>query len=159
MDFILNDSVIIKNNLFKIYRLNKDCYKKKYIELLPQLTKYHIIENSQNDFDNFLNIIDDNHIIIVIEHNNKIIASTTLLIEPKAIRNYSYVAHIEDVVVDEEYRKFGLGKILLNKCIEIAKLRNCYKCILDCDENLEDFYSKHNFTKKGLYMSLYFSKL
>ena len=157
MDLILNDSIIIKNNLFKIYRLNKDCYKKKYIELLPQLTKYNIIKKSENDFDNFLNIIDDNHIIIVIEHNNNIIASTTLLIEPKVIRNYSFVAHIEDVVVDEHYRKFGLGKILLNKCIEIAKLRNCYKCILDCDENLEDFYSFYQVHNK-LFFHYYYQQ-
>jgi hypothetical protein len=37
-----------------------------------------------------------------------------------------------------------------------AKKEKCYKIILDCDENLENFYKKSGLEKKGIQMAKYF---
>ena len=155
MDSLINNTIQINNNFFKIYRLDENCYHKNYFKLLPQLTDYKLINDKYHDFNEFVNSLNDNHIILVIENNQNIIATCTILIEKKIIRNYSSVAHVEDVIVDKNFRKFGLGKILIQKSIEIAKFTKCYKCILDCDEEIENFYKKNGFIKKGSYMALY----
>ena len=74
--------------------------------------------------------------IIIIEFENKIIGSGTILIENKLIRSYGRGGHIEDIVINE-YRNYGLGKELLNTLIDISKENKCYKCILDCKDELE----------------------
>jgi glucosamine-phosphate N-acetyltransferase len=65
------------------------------------------------------------------------------------------VAHIEDVVVDKEYRSHGLGKLLIQDGIKIANREKCYKIILDCEEKNVGFYEKCGFEKKGIQMAKY----
>ena len=89
----------------------------------------------------------NNNIYFYIE-NDKIVGSITLLIEQKLIHNGKCVGHIEDFVVSENYRKKGIGSNLINYAINIAERSNCYKCILDCNENLESYYKKKGFVKK-----------
>ena len=64
------------------------------------------------------------------------------------------VAHIEDLVVDKEYRKKGISKLLIDKCINYAKNEQCYKIILNCNKNLIKFYEKNNFYNSGFQMRL-----
>ena len=90
--------------------------------------------------------------------DNEIIGSITIFIEPKIIHNLSYVAHIEDVIVNSAYRSQGIGKILMNKAISIAKDFNCYKIILDCCQDNIEFYKKFNFNIKEIQMALYLLK-
>ena len=129
-------------------------YNKNYIQLLSQLT---ICENIK--FGNFCNFIDDlneNHLILVCEIDNKIVASGTLLIEQKIIRNFGKVGHIEDIVVDNKYNGHGIGKKLLEELKKYAKNNNCYKVILDCRDEVINFYEKCGFSKKEFEMVLYF---
>ena len=71
-----------------------------------------------------------------------IIGSGTILIEQKFIHGCSLIGHIEDVVVHKDYRKQGIGNILIQDLIEISKTLNCYKIILDCSLNNILFYEK-----------------
>jgi glucosamine-phosphate N-acetyltransferase len=86
----------------------------------------------------------------------KIIGTATLLIEPKLIHNISKVGHIEDVVVDKNYRSHGIGKLMLDNLKNKAELMDCYKVILDCDEKNVGFYVKCGFKTKGVEMACYF---
>ena len=81
--------------------------------------------------------------IFVIEENRVVIANITLLIEPKFIHHNQNVAHLEDFIIDLDYRKNGLGKILLQHCIDVAKDMNCYKLILNCDDKLVSYYQNN----------------
>ena len=99
----------------------------------------------------------NNHYIYFYILNNQIVAGITLIIEQKLIHDGKCCGHIEDFVVLPEYRKQGLGKLLINYAINISKINNCYKCILDCDEYLINYYMKKGFIKKGIYMGKYFN--
>lgn len=133
-------------------------YHKGYIELLTQLTI--VGEITKEQYMDQLNKIkeNENHLIYVIEDEktNKIITSGTLLIEPKFIHQISNVGHIEDIIVDKNYRGYGLGKIIINHLTNMAKEKNCYKVILDCTEDNISFYQKCGFMQKEFEMTKYF---
>ncbi|MBA4437523.1 MAG: GNAT family N-acetyltransferase [Nitrosopumilaceae archaeon] len=86
-----------------------------------------------------------NHIIIVAEMNDKIIGATTLLIEPKFIHKGGFVGHIEDVVVSKEFQGQKIGEKIIKYVLKVAEKHNCYKTILDCSDDVKQFYEKMGF--------------
>jgi len=52
---------------------------------------------------------------------------------------------IPELVVSEEYRSHGIGKLLIQKCESIAKRKKCYRIRL---ESRNDRIDSHNFYKK-----------
>ena len=86
---------------------------------------------------------------------NKIVATGSVFLEKKFIHNLGSVAHIEDVVVLENYRGKGFGKSIINKLVEYAKLNKCYKVILNCSDGNIKFYEKSEFIKKEVEMVQY----
>ena len=131
-------------------------YDKQYIELLKQLS---IIDKSiitQKEFSKWISCLSpQHHMIYVLECNSKIIATATLLLEPKLIHNFGLVGHIEDVVVDKQYRSAGYGKKIIDYLTNLARERGCYKVILDCNEKNVNFYTKCDYTKHGVEMAIY----
>ena len=59
---------------------------------------------------------------------------------------------IEDVVVKENQRGKGIGKLLVNNLIEKAKKNNCDKIILSSTEKNLKFYQKLGFQKNEFEM-------
>lgn len=141
--------------LVEIRHLEKEDYCKRYIHLLKQLSTIDENKITKNDFDSFVNNLNDNHQIYVIEKDNQIVGSITLIIENKIIHNFGKVCHIEDVVVDKNIRGRSLGKKLLNFAKEFSIKNNCYKIILNCDEKNVIFYENCGFEKKELEMVMY----
>ena len=86
-----------------------------------------------------------NHIIHVAVDANKIVGSTTLLVEQKFIHDGGLVGHIEDVVVRKDYEGKGIGIKLVMSMLERAKEKNCYKTILDCKDDVKQFYERIGF--------------
>ena len=86
-----------------------------------------------------------NHIIHVAIDDKKIIGTTTLFIEQKFIHNGGLVGHIEDVVVRKDYEGKGVGIKLVTSMLERAKEKNCYKTILDCKDDVKQFYERIGF--------------
>jgi len=85
------------------------------------------------------------HIVVVAVIEGKIVGSTTLLIETKFIHNGGKVGHIEDVVVDKEYQRKGIGEKIITYLLRYAKDQGCYKTILDCVDDVKPFYEKLGF--------------
>ena len=138
-----------------IRKIQDTDYYKNYLNLLSQLTDVGDIT-----YDNFrlqLELINKSifHYIYVIEDNKKIIATGTILIEEKIIHKCSRVAHIEDVVIDKNYRGLKIGKKMIDFLINESKDFNCYKILLDCDKKNIGFYKKCGFIPKSTSMSLY----
>ena len=149
--------------LSSIRNLEYEDYDKQYLHLLKQLSFFYFTDDKTKwDFFYFQNFKkNDNHRIFVIEdlEKNIVVVSITLLIEPKVIRNFSFVSHIEDLIVHKDYRKLGLAHKLIDYCIEFSKNsleHPCYKIILNCDQSLQKFYEKFSFRQKNIEMSIYF---
>lgn len=127
---------------------------------------------SYNDYDQFIQLINTNvtkedfelfltknlqsghHIILVYEINNKIIGTGTLLIESKLTYNISYLGHIENIFVSEEYRNKGIGKEIVKCLCKYANEKECYRVDLACEEQLIPFYKSVGFDKQIYCMSM-----
>lgn len=128
-------------------------YNKKYFFLLSQLTICD--EIGFDKFCSFINNLGINHKVLVYEQDDKILASGTIFIEQKIIRNCGKVGHIEDIVVDKSLNGLGIGKKLIDELKDYAKKNGCYKIILDCRKDIVGFYEKCGFSKKEEQMVLY----
>jgi glucosamine-phosphate N-acetyltransferase len=127
--------------------------KEQYLKLLSELTK--VTEISDKTFFENIVTIHQNGLIIVGLENNVIVASGTIIIEPKIIRGGKSVGHIEDIVVTKSYRGKGYAQEVLQKLKEYGFSRHCYKIILDCHNDLEPFYEKVEFKQVGIQMAMY----
>ena len=90
-----------------------------------------------------------NHIIHVAIDGKKIVGTTTLFIEQKFIHDGGLVGHIEDVVVRKDYEGKGIGIKLVTSLLEYAKEKNCYKTILDCKDDVKQFYERIGFKRES----------
>ena len=96
--------------------------------------------------------------IVVVEHvaTSRVVATATMLVEHKFIRNCATAGHIEDVVVDSDYRGFGLGRQVVEHLLQKGSDIGCYKVILDCGDRNVSFYEKCGMVRKGVQMGKYY---
>lgn len=78
-----------------------------------------------------------------------IMGTASLFIQRKLSHDGKCVAIIEDVAVRRECQGLGIGKWLIESCIDYARNVGCYKVILNCEKHNEDFYAKFNFQSNG----------
>ena len=128
-----------------IREIQESDLEKGFLECLDNLKIASDLE--KDSAKNILNSIldDSNHIIHIAELDGKIVGSTTLLIGQKFIHKGGFVGHIEDVVVREGFERKQIGKRIIESLLEIAKNRGCYKTILDCKDDVKEFYEKIGF--------------
>jgi glucosamine-phosphate N-acetyltransferase len=105
----------------------------------------------------FLQWVQHHTIFVDIDERYNIKGAITVILERKMIHSGKKVAHIEDVVVDSQWRYKKIGSELLKYAIKYAQDNDCYKTILNCSEELIPFYAKHGFTTKNVEMSYYFT--
>jgi len=120
----------------------------EYFKLLCQLsgeerTKVNFWEQSVIFWAGYKNNTD--HQIFVYEHEYNVVGTATVLVENKLLHYGSSVGHIEDVVVDKDTRLSGVGKQLIERCVEFSKDKGCYKVILDCGDHNIPFYEACGF--------------
>ena len=60
--------------------------------------------------------------------------------------------HIEDIVVKEKYRKFGIGKFIMQKLHNYAKMKKCFKILLQCKHKNVKFYKNCGYEINGVTM-------
>ena len=147
-------------DLINNYSDHVEFIKLQYLLLLTELTTTNNIETSLF-VNNVVRIHDIGEIVVGItsapdDVDFQIVASGTIIIEPKIIRNGKNVGHIEDIVVSKHMRGKGVSQEILKQLKNIAKNNNCYKVILDCDDNVKNVYMKNGFQIKGLQMAEYF---
>ncbi len=91
----------------------------------------------------------DNHHLVVYEDGGEIAGTAMLVVQHNLTHGGRPYGHIENVVVDKNYRNKGIGKALINYLVEEARRRECYKVILNCFEDNVQFYSKCGLEKTG----------
>jgi glucosamine-phosphate N-acetyltransferase len=136
-----------------ISQLQKSDYHNGYLQLLEQLTTVGAPTITYDNFCKQFDRIKSN--VFVVKYHDQVIGTASALIECKFTHQLSNVCHIEDVVVDLNYRKKGIGKTLVTHCIDFAKKNDCYKIILNCDQKNIGFYEKIGFTQRNVEMSIY----
>jgi GNAT superfamily N-acetyltransferase len=77
----------------------------------------------------------------IAKDNGKIIASCYICIIPNLTRNGKSIGFIENVITDNDYRKKGIGKNIMENAIKYAKDQNCYKIILQSGNKRTDAHS------------------
>jgi len=157
--------------LFRKLEIND--YNLGYLQLLEQLTSVGDI--SYDEWTNRYKEIQNNPCIQIwvmvdtvkcqntfgtaepaLHGTNTIIATGTIIVEPKFIHNNGKVGHIEDIVVDRDKNGLGIGKKIIDDLVNIARNNGCYKVILNCSETSVGFYEKVGFKIKERQMAFYF---
>ena len=129
----------------EIREIEEDDLEKGFLESLDFLRKAsNIDKNMAKEILKKIKL-NPNHIIHVAIDDKKIVGSTTLLVEQKFIHDGGLVGHIEDVVVRKDYEGKGIGIKLVTSMLECAKEKNCYKTILDCKDDVKQFYERIGF--------------
>ena len=134
--------------------------KDKHLSLLSELSV--VTELDTNLYLEYVKKISSIGTIIVsyienlLSENFDIIASGTIIIEPKFIRGGKNVGHLEDIVVKSAHRGKQISSDILNLLKNIAREKDCYKVILDCNEEVKKVYNRSGFEEKGIQMGMYF---
>ena len=114
---------------------------------------------SKDDYNQFINEkLHVNHQIIIIEENKNILGTGTLFIEDKMTYGGCKMGHIENILIDTNYRGKRLGECLVKYLLNVAKENKCYRVDLTCNKELEKFYKKNKFTKNQISMSILFNE-
>jgi GNAT superfamily N-acetyltransferase len=120
---------------------------------------YTLNENYANTWENILRNADTIR-YFVCEEDNMIISSACISVIPNLTRNNRPYALIESVITHPDYRRKGYGRKVMQKCIDYAKSRNCYKIMLLSSafrKDAHNFYRNLGFdseSKKGFQIRL-----
>ena len=114
---------------------------------------------SENDYNNFIDeVLHEDHLIIILKLNKNLIGTGTLLIEKKLTYGGCKMGHIENILIDENYRGNGYGELLVNHLLKLCKEKKCYRVDLNCNSELENCYKKMNLKQKHICMNIYFKE-
>jgi len=142
-------------SLFDLIEYEQCNVKSQYIHLLSYLTSTYDL--TLEEFNKKICDISNMGLIIVCilreSTGIRLLGSGTIIIEPKIIHGGKSVGHIEDVVVHPDYRNQGIAQTILDKLVDYSR-GDCYKVILNCNPNMEQFYNKAGFEKKCIQMAL-----
>ena len=145
-----------KDENFNIHELNLMDFDKGFFSLVNYFTKKLEEDSLRRAKENINLFNNDNVKTLVVEYNGKIIGTGKIYVENKIHNNLKNVGHIEDMIIDEDFRKNNVGTLILKRLIEIGRDNNCYKIILDCHPEVSSFYEKNGFIKKGTEMCIYY---
>lgn len=147
---ILDRIPLVRLDGLLIRPLKSGDYDRGFLQLLSQLTEIGNVSREQ-----FLNTFHrmkstNGYYIVVIEDLSigKVIASATLVVEQKFIHNCSVRGHLEDVVVNNNYRGKHLGKLIVKIIMQLARYLRCYKLSLECQDHLIAFYESIGFKRE-----------
>lgn len=133
-------------------------FERGYLVLLSELTTVGHV--SKDEFTEQLSKMPQDmyrHFVLTATSDpQRIIGAGSLILEHKFIHGCGVVGHIEDVVISAGERGKSLGRLIIFKLLEEAKLAGCYKVILDCDVRNEAFYEKCGMRRKEVQMVKYF---
>ena len=94
----------------------------------------------------------DNYMVVAEDNEGVIVGTCTLHLQKKFIRDGGIAGLIEDVAVRESLRGQNVGSLIVQKAIELAKTKNCYKVILSCFPERVAFYERNGFVQESLTM-------
>ena len=126
--------------------------KKKHmtavIEILQSISDYRPDEKDYekiwNEFQSQTNYFG----LVALDEKLDVVGYGSIFIE-RNIRG-GKMGHIEDISVHPDFRKKGIGKLLINALYQISQKEKCYKVTLACKEHNLSFYKKCDFVIGGI---------
>ncbi len=88
------------------------------------------------------------HELLVIRLGREVVGTVVLLIVPNLSHAASPWALLENLIIDRNYRRRGLGRMLMEHAISRARESGCYKIALSSDSSrgeAHDFYRSLGF--------------
>jgi GNAT superfamily N-acetyltransferase len=122
-----------------------------------ELNRSPTLEEYRSVFTEFTRI--PRHEILVAEYNREVVGTIVFLIEPNLSHRALPWALVENVIVDEKYRRYGFGKLLMEYAINRAKEAGCYRVVLTSDKRRKEahqFYRSLGFEASAEGFRLYF---
>ena len=100
------------------------------LELYKQLNQSN--ENfTINEINKTWDKIEKNNIkYFIAKENKRIVGSCYIIIIPNLTYNGKSIGYIENVIIDEKYRRKGIGKEIMRMAIKYAEEEKCYKIVL-----------------------------
>jgi len=142
--------LFIKSKMIRNAKL-KDL--EQILDLLYQLSppKEEDLKTDKKELRTILNeiIFDKNYIVCVYQEGQKLLGTATLIIQLNLSHGGRPYAHIENVVVNKNFRGKNIGKQIVDYLIKKANERNCYKIVLSCEKKNIPFYKKCNLNPTG----------
>lgn len=132
--------------LLEMRRLTRNDYASYY----SLIREFRDTEFSESGFHQYIDSLPANIEIWVIEEDGVLIATATIIFEPKLIFNICTYAHIEDVCVTKQMRGKGIGSVLIKCIIDRCKIKDCKKITICCSDSVSEFYIKNTFEKRGI---------
>ena len=99
-------------------------------------------------------VADGNYFTCVFEEGGKVLGTGLLLVQLNLAHGGRPYGHIENIVVDENHRKEGIGMRVVEWLVERAREKGCYKVILDCSRENMPFYEVIGLEEHGIEMRL-----
>lgn len=125
-----------------------------YVAYYPLIREFRDTVFSEEDFQQYIDSLPHTMEIWVIEEEGALIATVTIIFEPKLIFNRCTFAHIEDVCVANEWRTKGIGSKLIRDVLALPRVQACRKVTLCCSESVSKFYIRNGFERRGIQCSL-----
>lgn len=108
-------------------------------------------EEEIDDLDSLKSIVDDKVIHLIAKENNKIIATARMFVEDRSIISSSRETHLHvgRVAVRYDARKTGVGRLLMNKCHQVAVQRGYSMLTLSAQLQALGFYERLGYQARG----------
>lgn len=102
-------------------------------EQLIQLYNKFVGEDrySQKDADSFLRVLKNPSNYVFVADDNGILAGFAAFSVRDVVRYSQPIAELDEIFVDDSYRKQGVGKKLMLKVEDQARKKNCYRLYVE----------------------------
>ncbi len=127
----------------------------EFIELLSQFRVKSTTLTTKEYSDVLERFPENQKIFFYLNKDFSLMGCVSILLEQKLYHECKLVCHIEDLIVDHNHQRKGIGTKLINHVLNYAETQGCYKVILNCKEELEKYYERNGFNKKEIQMSIY----
>ena len=97
-------------------------------------------------------ICDKDKQILIAEDKTKIVGMVSIVFLTRLNRKRNEM-YIPELIISKDSRGIGVGKAIMNKCIEIGKKKKCFRLRLESGnqrKDAHDFYKKIGFEQSAL---------
>ncbi len=136
--------------MFSLVEVKKN-HMTAVIEILQSISDYRPDEKDYDQIWGDLQSQTNFFGLVALNERVDVVGYGSIFIERK-IRG-GKMGHIEDIAVHPDFRKKGIGKLLINALYQISQEEKCYKVSLACKEHNLPFYQKCDFVIGGLSLS------